>query len=488
MVRAAVALEKKGFPTVALVCEGFVGQAQNTADGLGMPNLPLAMEPGHVNLKTKEELEKNTKTVTLEGVIKGLTMQPTEGKLRLEPNPKDIVFEGTFEEVNKFFYENQWQEGTPIVPPTVEKVTEFLKFTDQSPDEVIGVLLPDSRQATVWNIAVNGVMAGCRPEYMSVLIAIVEAMSDPKYGIEHSGNTPGSEELITVSGPIVKELDFNYTQGALRVGFQANTSIGRFPRLILRNIAGFLPHSTDKGTFGNTWRVVLAENYDAVRKIGWAPMSVDRGFNVDDNVITVARHHAGASQSSVSGGPDEILDNIADTLQRMVGIWAADKFTVGVGEGRNGCTEMPHVVMTPCIAEVLAKAGYSKKDVKRALYERARIPASHIEQDWKWQMRSPFLLNQTICDLVKAGKVPKQFCESTDPNRLIPIVCSPDDIVLTVSGDPLRNNVYTFVSNGPLGYTTSKKIKLPAKWQQLLFPLRFQDSTKQSPVGQLPVC
>jgi len=338
VLRASVAVEKKGIPSVALVCEGFTGQALSTADGLGMPNLQLAMEPGHVNLKTKEELERNTQTVTLEGVIKGLTVQPTEGKIRPEPNPRDIVFKGTFEEVNAFFYENQWQEGTPIVPPTVEKVAEFLKFTGRSPDEVIGVLLPDNRQATVWNIAVNGVMAGCRPEYMPVLIAIVEAMADPKYDVKSSGNTPGAEELITISGPIVKELDFNYTQGVLRVGFQANTSIGRFPRLILRNIAGFLPHSTDKGTFGNTWRVVLAENDDAVRKIGWEPMSVDRGFKAGDNVITIARHHAGASQSSVSGGPEEILANIADTLQRMVGIWAADKFTVGFGVGKSGCT------------------------------------------------------------------------------------------------------------------------------------------------------
>ena len=133
-----------------------------------------------------------------------------------------------------------------------------------------------------------------------------------------------------------------------------------------------------------------------------------------------------------------------------------------------GCTEMPHVVISPCIAEVLAKAGYSRKDVKRGLYERARLPASHIEQDWQWQLRAPFLLKQTICDLVKAGKVQKQFCESEDPNRLIPIVCSPEDIVLTVSGDPLRNNVYTFVSNGPLGYTTSKKVELPANWKELL--------------------
>jgi hypothetical protein len=237
--------------------------------------------------------------------------------------------------------------------------------------------------------------------------------------------------------------------------------------LILRNVAGFLPHSTDKGTFGNTWRVVLAENHEAVRKIGWETMSADRGFKEDDNVITIARHHAGASQSSVSGGPEEILANIADTLQRLVGIWAADKFTVGYGEGKDGCTEMPHVVISPCIAEVLAKAGYSRRDVKRGLYERARLPASHIEQDWQWQLRPPFLLKQTIYDLVKAGKMPKQFGESADPNRLIPVVCSPEDIVLTVSGDPLRNNVYTFVSNGPLGLTTSKKIELPASWKQL---------------------
>ena len=74
----------------------------------------------------------------------------------------------------------------------------------------------------MWNIAVNGLMAGCRPEYMPVLIAIVEVMSDSKFGHEHLGHTPGTEALITINGPIIKELGFNYEQGALRVGFQAN--------------------------------------------------------------------------------------------------------------------------------------------------------------------------------------------------------------------------------------------------------------------------
>ena len=99
-------------------------------------------------------------------------------------------------------------------------------------------------------------MAGCRPEYMPVLVALVEAMADPDYGVEHSGNTPGGETLIILNGPIIKELGFNYTQGVMRDGFLPNTSVGRFWRLYLRNVAGFLPHKNDKATFGNTWRVV----------------------------------------------------------------------------------------------------------------------------------------------------------------------------------------------------------------------------------------
>jgi hypothetical protein len=89
-------------------------------------------------------------------------------------------------------------------------------------------------------------------------------MADPFYGVEHSGNTPGSETLIILNGPIIKDLNFNYTQGVLRDGFMPNTSVGRFWRLALRNIAGFLLHKTDKATFGNTFRVVLAENEDAL--------------------------------------------------------------------------------------------------------------------------------------------------------------------------------------------------------------------------------
>ena len=96
-------------------------------------------------------------------------------------------------------------DGLPIVPPTVERVAEFLRFCDRPGETELGVLLPDKRHATVWNVAVNGVMAGCRPEYMPILVALVEAMADPRYGVEHSGNTPGAETLIILNGPLIKE-------------------------------------------------------------------------------------------------------------------------------------------------------------------------------------------------------------------------------------------------------------------------------------------
>src|SRR5439155_20008366 len=127
-------------------------------------------------------------------------------------------------------------------------------------EKVVGVMLPENRAESVWYVAVNGVMAVCSPEYMPLLVSLVEAMVDPGYGLEHSGNTPGGETLVILNGPMTQKLGFNYTQGVMRDGFQANTSVGRFFRLYLRNVAGFLPHKTDKATFGNTWRVVIAEN------------------------------------------------------------------------------------------------------------------------------------------------------------------------------------------------------------------------------------
>ncbi len=299
-------------PSSTLVCEGFLPLATAASVGLGMPNLPVARVLGHPGVQSKEQLRKNTLEVTLQHVIDNLLKTPQVVKGAAEPGPRDVIVKGGFDHVNDYFYRNELADGLPIVPPTREKVEQFLRCTDRDPDESLGNLLPDSRAATIWSIAVNGVMAGCRPEYMPVLVALIEAMADHAYGVEHSGNTPGGETLIILNGGIIKQLGFNYMQGVMRDGFQANTSVGRFWRLYLRNVAGFLPHKNDKATFGNTWRVVVAENEDVVAKIGWTPHCADFGFPAGANALAIGRYTGGNHISSVSGAtPEALLPYIA---------------------------------------------------------------------------------------------------------------------------------------------------------------------------------
>jgi hypothetical protein len=309
----------------------------------------------------------------------------------------------------------------------------------------------------VRTVAINGVMAGCRPEYMPVLVALIEAMADPRYGVEHSGNTPGAETLIIVNGPIIRRLGFNYQQGALRDGFQANTAIGRFWRLYLRNVAGFLPHKTDKGTFGNTWRVVLAENEDALRQMGWTTIAQDAGVAPGESAVTISRFTGGSVLASVFGNaPEQMIPYLADGLTRLVA-WEVI-FTVGMSVG----AQRPLLVLSPILAQTLARGGLSKQDVQRRLFEQARIPASKFERYiGEWTNLAPG--RPSLKDLVRRGRAAPIFAQSDDPERLVPVVEKAEDIMIAVSGDPLRTNAYVFAHNGILGFPVTKPIRLPAR-------------------------
>jgi hypothetical protein len=450
VLRASVAAEAAGVPSSTLVCDGFLGLAAHTSVGLGMPNIPVATVPGHTGVQSREELRRNILGVTLNDVINNLTGETAAAADESEPGARDIVVKGGFDEVNRYFYEHELSDGLPIVPPTKGRVDEFLRHTSRDAEDVLGILLPDSRAATVWSVAVNGVMAGCRPEYMPVLVALVEAMADPYYGVEHSGNTPGGETQIILNGPIVKELGFNYTQGVMRDGFIANTSIGRFWRLYLRNVAGFLPHKNDKATFGNTWRVVVAENEDVVKEIGWEPLSVDMGYAAGDNTVTISRFTGGNHISSISGStPEELLPYLADAVVRQYS-WQI-MFTVGQGMG----TLRPMVLLGPIIARTIGGWKWSKRDLQQYLYDHARMPAREYERilrDWTakptWNLEEEWRL----------GRIPKAFFESDDPERRVPLVWDPEDYMIVVTGDPARNSAYVLAHNGVLGYPVAKKI------------------------------
>jgi hypothetical protein len=323
------------------------------------------------------------------------------------------------------------------VAPTAERVAAFLRATDRDAGEELGVLLPDRRSATVRTVAINGVMAGCRPEYMPVLIALVEAMADPRYGVEHSGNTPGAETLIVVNGPIIRRLGFNYHY--------------------LRNVAGFLPHRTDKGTFGNTWRVVLAENEDALARMGWTTIAQDQGLAPGESAVTISRFTGGTVLASVFGTrPEEMIPYLADGIARLVA-WEVI-FTVGMSVG----AQRPLLVLSTILAQTLARAGLTKQDVQRRLFEHARIPASRFERYMSgWTNLLPG--RPTLADLVRRGRAAPVFAESDDPERPVPVVARAEDIMIAVSGDPLRTNAYVFAHNGILGFPTTKPVRLPAR-------------------------
>ncbi len=246
----------------------------------------------------------------------------------------------------------------------------------------------------------------------------------------------------------------------MRVGRQANTSIGRFLRLYMRNVPGLRipPGATDKGSIAYTFNVVLAENEDAVKEMGWEPFSVDRGFKAGDNIVTV-QSCISISPPCYSGGSTalEHMETIAELIgRRAMGYWTGTSARAG--------KSFPLFCLGPSIAGVIAKGGWKKDDIRKYLYENVKAPAGLLEK-LAWQMA---LTNFSFCKVVEEGIAPKEYCESTDPNRMVPVFLSPDSIGILVSGDPGRNQSKGYLENGRLGWPISKKVVLPSKWQEML--------------------
>jgi hypothetical protein len=334
-------------------------------------------------------------------------------------------------------------------------VEAFIAASGHDPWRVLGLARPSGRDITVWSVAVNGVMAGCLPEHLPVLLAVAAVIADPHYGVEHSGNTTGADALIVLNGFAGAGLGFNFGQGALRDGVQANTAVGRWLRLYLRNVCGFTADEHDKATFGNTWRVVVAENEDVVAKIGWTPNCTDYGFSAGTNALSVGRYTGGNHISSVSGAtPEELMPYIADAVVRQYS-W---QIMFSVGQGYD--TLRPLLLLSPIIAETIAAGGWSKERFREELFKHARMPACMFEKILRDWTQKP---TWNLAEEHQAGRIPKMFHESNDPERLVPLVWKPEDFQVVVTGDLGRNSIYVFAHNGVLGFPVCKEIRIPGQ-------------------------
>lgn len=467
MLRACATAEHAGVPSVAIVSDAFARMAEAVARAIGIEGVPLAVYPGVILTDSDDAFIAKVRERLVPQLVAGLTDASTSARppssASSEPAPRDVILTGTYDAVQEHFLHHRWTDGLPITPPTVERVERFLRFTDRDPDEVLGIAPPAHREATVWNVAVNGVLAGCRPEYLPVLLAVVDALVDPGFRLEDAGSTPGWEPLVTVSGDVVRQLGFNTSTGAMRVGPQANTTIGRFTRLFMRNIAGLLPppdSDVDQGAIGSTFNVALAENDDVVRELGWPPHRVDRGFDLSDNVVTVRSVYA-ISQPIYSGGdtPDEHLATIARLFSDAMGPWAYHAYIYGAWYHL--------LVVSPAIARMLAAGGVGKDEVRRHLYDHMTIEGQWLQRfgpqvsakrfDWR--------------DLVARGKAPPEYAEAGDtPDFRVRQLLHPEWTDIVVAGHPGRNQSRAYVSNHNQGIPTSKRIDLPADWAQRLAP------------------
>jgi len=463
VLRASAAVERAGVPSVSVISTGFLKQAAVVARGLGLPDLAIAEFPGVPMTDSADELRRKVEEQLLPRVIAGLTAKIEAKAARsvaAGPQPRDIACRGTIDTIDDYFYRQFWSDGLPIMPPTVERVERFLRYTSRAADEVLGVLPPANRQATVWNVAVNGAMAGCRPEYMPLMLAVVEAVCDPEFKVEDAGSTPGWEPLIVVNGPVVQELGLHHAQGVMRVGKRANSSLGRFLRLVLRNLAGFhhAPEGADKGSIAQSFLVALPENEQAVADIGWQPYSVDRGYRAGDNIVTVQSVVA-ISAPTYTGSEKAIehMELIADVIgQRACGYWTAI--------GMVYANWHPLIVLGPSIAKVFAQDGWSKDDIRRYMYEHVKMPASLAERYAYYCGQTGFRITQAVKD----GLLPPVYHESDDPDRLVPVFQRPEWIGIVVAGDWGRNQSKGYVSNHVQGPPVSRKVTLPDGWRDML--------------------
>ncbi len=457
MLRVSALAEKEGIPSVSLIGKGFARQADLVADGIGLP-LQFAQYPGPPMVDSLETVARKVEEHLMPSIIQALTQPPPKRAVPASPDPApdDIVFTGTFDEIQEHFHRKLWTDGMPVVPPTRERVAAFLSYTERSPDEVLRVVPQEGREVTIQSIAVNGVMAGCRPEYMPVLVAIIDAMCDPDFHIEHSGSTPGWEPVVVVSGPIARDLDINHGQGVMRVGRQSNTTIGRFVRLFLRNICGFRipPGAGDKGSIAQSFLVSFAEDEDCAKEIGWPTFGQDRGFGPDDNVVTVQSVVAITPPTYSAGDTAEThVQQFADVMGATFTYWSHTGMKIGFWN--------PLIMVGPAIARVIAKE-MTKDDVRRELQKRIRVPASKATHYGRMTSTPTFNLKGLVDD----GILPKEFALSDDPDRLIPVIIKPEMVNIVIAGDPDRNQSKGYMANHHHGPPTSRKVVLPKDWAQ----------------------
>ena len=435
-----ISAEERNVPAVGIFNEGFLEDARSAASNRKMPPIRAIFSAIPCEATDPDDIESGVDTI-FDDVIKALVRPLTEEEKSPKPREAEklsrVVFSGDLDEVNLFFYRRGWSDGLPLVPPTEKKVKEMLAGTDLPADTLLGKLIPRQGKVTVEKIAINAVMAGCLPTYLPVLIAATQLLLDSEPGFQGFctfGVSTGSwSPFWVISGPVRTALRVNSGSGAFSPGNIANAAIGRAMGLIIKNLAGIRKGIEDMGVMGNPMKysMVIAENEE---ESPWEPLHVEFGLNKDDSSVTIAFPQSYIQHWPVSTDDDGILRSVMDHLQR-------------------GFTHT--LVFTPAHARILAKAGWTKRDIKECIAESARNP--FVMQPGAGGAPSNTLYQGHI--KARAGET-------------VRIIRDPRTIRIIVAGGPGAFIAHVFGGGPTPGQHEIKKIELPGEWDKLVSKYR----------------
>ena len=470
-VGSCIAAEYIGVPSVAIAAPGFVKEVCYTAVNNGVPAPRVAEYPGAFTAHTREELIRNTREILWPRIEAALTAPVTSEEIEVNirrdrGDVRDDVFYGTLREVNDYFRDMKWSDGLPIVPPVYEAVAEFLKYTDQEWDETVAVLPVAHRDTKVWHVAVNGVMAGCRPEYMPLLIAMTKALGAPEFR-RTLASTHGWIPYSWFNGPVTRQLGISSGQG--EISEDANMMLGRFMGLALMNLAGYYVGDNRMATFGYPQSWCLAEDDKACVEIGWQPYHVSQGYGLDENTVTVSSALMwGNNMAPSTTDPQRIMELMAWDM--------ADRCQFALGSGRQYTNRT--VLMTAPVARNLAASYKSLASLEADLIRCARRPLKervfanyyanpgsnpaekHPINHWRGH----------ISRTENAENTPPPVWYDSDMETMMTIPTVKEGMTaFLVTGDDSRNKIQIM----PGGGCATVRIELPRQWNALTGALGY---------------
>ena len=270
------------------------------------------------------------------------------------------------EDIMEVCFERGWSDGLPLVPPTPLRVTRMLSSTDCSADEIVGSVPPDNRPCTIEKIAINAVMAGCKPDYLQVVIAALKAALKDEFCMHGLlCTTYFSTPVMIVNGPITKQIGMNSGVNALGQGNRANATIGRALQLIVRNVGGGIPGGIDRATLGNPGKYTFCFCEDE-SDAEWPSLSMDRGYTREDSVVNLfAGSGVQPFVDQQSRQPESLVKNLANSLRSV-----ANTRSFGMADAI--------IVISPEHRRVLRESDWTKPNLKQALYDELKTPGADI--------------------------------------------------------------------------------------------------------------